>query len=45
MESFGVKDYGPSGETDEVMAAEGLDVDSMVKALSKMLKRKKSRKK
>jgi transketolase len=44
MESFGVKDYGPSGETDEVMAAEGLDVDSMVKALSGMLKRKRSRK-
>jgi transketolase len=40
MESFGVKGYGPSGETDEIMAAEGLDVDSMVKALSKMLKRK-----
>jgi len=45
MESFGVKDYGPSGETDEVMAAEGLDVDSMVKVLSGMLKRKIGRKK
>jgi transketolase len=43
MESFGVKDYGPSGETDEVMTAEGLDVDSMVKALSKMVKRKRKR--
>ncbi|MBP1735590.1 MAG: transketolase, partial [Deltaproteobacteria bacterium] len=43
MESFGVKDYGPSGETDEVMAAEGLDVDSMVKALSGMVKRKRKR--
>ena len=45
MESFGVKDYGPSGETDEVMAAEGLDVDSMVKALSKGVKRKRRSKK
>lgn len=44
MESFGVKKYGPSGETDEVMAAEGLDVDSMVKALSGIVKKKKSKK-
>jgi transketolase len=43
MKSFGVKDYGPSGETEEVMAAEGLDVDGMVKALSKMVKRKRKR--
>jgi transketolase len=44
MESFGVKDYGPSGETDEVMTAEGLDVDSMVKTLSGMVKKKRSKK-
>jgi len=43
MESFGVKDYGPSGETDEVMAAAGLDVDAMVKALSGMVKRRRKR--
>lgn len=43
MESFGVKDYGPSGETDEVMAFAGLDVDTMVKALSGMVKRKRKR--
>jgi transketolase len=44
MEPFGVKDYGPSGETDEVMASAGLDVDSMVKALSRMVKKKGSKK-
>jgi transketolase len=44
MESFGVKDYGPSGETDEVMAAEGLDVESMIKALGKMVKKKRTKK-
>jgi len=44
MESFGVKDYGPSGETDEVMTAEGLDVGSMVKALGKMLRKRRSKK-
>jgi transketolase C-terminal domain/subunit len=43
MEAFGVKDYGPSGETDEVMAAAGLDVDTMVKALSGMVKKKRNR--
>lgn len=45
MVSFGVKDYGLSGETEEVMAAEGLDVDSMVRALGKILMRKRRRKK
>ena len=44
MEPFGVKDYGPSGETDEVMAAEGLDVESMIKALGKMVKKKRTKK-
>lgn len=45
MASFGVKDYGPSGETEEVMVAEGLDVESMVKILGKMLKRRRRSKK
>jgi transketolase len=40
IESFGVKDYGLSGETEEVMVAEGLDVDSMVKALAGMVKKR-----
>ncbi len=43
LESFGVKDYGASGDTDEVLAVEGLDVESMVKALSGMVKRKRRR--
>jgi len=43
MASFGVTGYGPSGETDEVMTAERLDVDSMVKALSGMVKKKRRR--
>jgi transketolase len=33
LESFGVTRYGASGETDEVLAAEGLDVETMVSAL------------
>src|SRR5208337_4777166 len=33
MARFGVKDYGPSGETEEILKMEGLDVDSMVEAL------------
>ena len=44
MESFGVKDYGPSGETEEVMVAEGLDVESMVKALKGIVKKKRNKK-
>jgi transketolase len=39
FESFGVTDYGKSGETEEVMALEGLDVASMVAALRKIMKR------
>ncbi len=33
FESFGTTRYGGSGETDEVLAAEGLDVQSMVTSL------------
>jgi transketolase len=38
MESFGVKDYGISGDTEEVMKAEGLDVESMVQTLKVILR-------
>jgi transketolase len=38
MARFGVKDYGPSGETEEILKIEGLDVDSMVEALTEMMK-------
>ena len=38
MARFGVKDYGPSGETEENLKAEGLDVDSMAEALAEMMK-------
>ncbi len=41
--SFGAKDYGPSGETEEVMVAEGLDADSMIEALSRMVKKKRGK--
>ena len=34
--SFGATSYGASGETDEVLAGQGLDVESMVKAIEKM---------
>ncbi len=44
FESFGVKDYGPSGETDEVLKATGLDEGSMVESLSGMIKAKRIRK-
>ncbi|HVN24428.1 MAG TPA: transketolase [Syntrophorhabdales bacterium] len=33
VESFGVKAYGKSGETEELFKAEGLDVESMTQAL------------
>jgi transketolase len=36
MESFGIKNYGVSGDADEAYAAEGLDVDSMCAALLKL---------
>ena len=38
MARFGVKDYGPSGETEEILKMEGLDVDSMVETLWGMMK-------
>lgn len=38
MMSFGVKHYGLSGDTDELLKAERLDVDSMVKNLVGILK-------
>jgi transketolase len=37
MESFGVKDYGASGDTEEVLRVEGLDVGSMAENLMKIL--------
>ncbi len=37
MESFGVGNYGVSGETEDALRAEGLDVDSVVEALSKIM--------
>jgi transketolase len=33
LESFGATRYGMSGDTDDVLAAEGLDVESIVKSL------------
>ena len=38
FESFGATQYGASGDTDEVMATQGLDVDTMTKAILKMVK-------
>jgi transketolase len=38
MMSFGVKRYGLSGDTEELLAAERLDVDSMVETLLGVLK-------
>ena len=37
MESFGVKDYGTSGDTDEVFRVEGLDVELMTEVLLKAM--------
>jgi transketolase len=37
MARFGVKDYGLSGETEEILKAEKLDVDSMVEAIKKIM--------
>ncbi len=39
MESFGVTAYGKSGDTDDVLRLQGLDVESMVGALRKIMKR------
>lgn len=38
LESFGTKNYGASGDTDEVYKFEGLDVESMTTAIFKMVK-------
>ncbi len=38
FESFGTTRYGASGETDEVLADQGLDVESMTKALLAMVR-------
>jgi len=38
FESFGVRHYGASGDTEEAYAIEGLDVESMVKALLEIMK-------
>jgi len=38
VQSFGVKEYGKSGETEELFKAEGLDIDSMAAALKAALK-------
>lgn len=37
FESFGTTSYGASGETEEVMAAQGLDVESMTQPILKMI--------
>lgn len=39
MESFGVLNYGVSGDTEDALRAEGLDVESMVEALSAIMRR------
>jgi transketolase len=38
FESYGATRYGASGETDDVMAAMGLDVDTMVSAINNLVK-------
>jgi transketolase len=37
MESFGVTNYGVSGETEEALKVAGLDVDSMVASIKRLL--------
>jgi len=37
LETFGVKNYGLSGEPDEIMRAEGLDEESVVEAIRNVL--------
>jgi transketolase len=39
FESFGVRKYGVSGDTDEAYKIAGLDVESMTEALAKIMKR------
>jgi transketolase len=38
FESFGTTSYGASGETEEVMATQGLDAESMTEAVLKVMK-------
>ncbi len=38
VQSFGVKDYGKSGDTEELLKAEKLDVESMVEAIKAVMK-------
>jgi transketolase C-terminal domain/subunit len=38
MARFGVKGYGLSGATEEILKKEKLDVDSMVEAISRTIK-------
>jgi transketolase C-terminal domain/subunit len=38
VQSFGVKDYGKSGDTEELLKAEKLDVDSMAEAIKAVMK-------
>jgi transketolase len=38
VESFGVKDYGKSGDTEELLKAEKLDIESMVEAIKAVMK-------
>jgi transketolase len=38
VRSFGVKDYGKSGDTEELLKAEGLDVETMAAAIKTVIK-------
>jgi transketolase C-terminal domain/subunit len=38
VQSFGVKDYGKSGDTEELLKGEKLDVESMVEAIKAVMK-------
>jgi transketolase len=38
MARFGVKDYGASGDTEELLRLEGLDVESMVHSVAEIMK-------
>jgi transketolase len=38
MARFGVNEYGPSGDTDEILKEERLDIDSMVEAIRSTMK-------
>ena len=38
VQSFGVKEYGKSGDTEELLKAEKLDIESMTEALRAALR-------